>query len=302
MTSGSAAKMRRVNAKTLPDFLVIGAAKAGTSAIYRYMSQHPQIFMPAKEIRFFAYDGGAEAQDRMERFGNDHFAIRTLDDYQALFRGADPSLAWGENSPIYLESQSAPHRIREHVPNVKLIASLRNPVHRAFSGYVMQVRSGREHREMHESFDESAHHVQASFYYPQVKRYVDLFPRDQLMLFRYEDFSRGNLAILQDIFAFLEVDPTFEPSLKERHNVSSYPRSKFFNSLIENRLTRNVLRPALPGWARNMARWAKTRNLGDAPSIPPEIHHKLLSIYREDILRLQDLAGLDLSSWLAPPA
>jgi hypothetical protein len=165
----------------------------------------------------------------------------------------------------------------------------------------MQVRSGREHREMHDSFDDDSHHVQASFYYPQVKRYLDLFPREQLMLFLYEDFARDNSAILQGIFGFLDVDPKFEPSLNTRHNVSTYPRSRIFNSLVENRLTRNMLRPALPGWARHMARWAKKRNLGKAPSIPPEIHLQLLSIYRDDILRLQDLTRLDLSSWLKAP-
>ena len=301
MTNPGAARPRTAP-KTLPDFLVIGAAKAGTSALYRYMREHPQIFMPGKEIRFFAYDDGPEARDRMARFGRDHFEVRSLAAYEALFAEADPALAWGEIAPIYLESPSAPRRIRELAPQARLIASLRNPVHRAFSGYVMQVRSGREGREMRDAFDPASHHVQAGFYHAQVKRYLDLFPKEQLMLVLYEDFARDNAATLARVFDFLGVDTDFAPPLHERHNVSTYPRSKLFNSLIENRLTRDVLRPALPGWARHLARRAKKGNLGRAPKIPPEIHAELLRIYRDDILRLQDLTRLDLSAWLEPPA
>lgn len=289
-------------AKTLPDFLVIGAAKAGTSALYQYMREHPQIFMPAKEIRYFAYDGGEEARDREERFGKHHFEVKSLEAYEALFTPADPSLSWGEIAPIYLESPSAPRRIRELIPDVRLIASLRNPVHRAFSGYVMQVRSGREHRPVHEAFDPAAHHVQAGFYHAQIKRYLDLFPREQLMLILYEEFARDNKRTLRDTFEFLGVDPDFEPPLHQKHNVSTYPKSRLFNTLIENRLTRDVLRPAMPGWLRHFARRAKKSNLGKPPRIPPVIHAHLLDIYREDILRLQDLTRLDLSSWLKPPA
>jgi len=289
-------------AKTLPDFLVIGAAKAGTSALYQYMREHPQIFMPAKEIRYFAYDGGEEARDREERFGKHHFEVKSLEAYEALFTPADPSLSWGEIAPIYLESPSAPRRIRELIPDVRLIASLRNPVHRAFSGYVMQVRSGREHRPVHEAFDPAAHHVQAGFYHAQIKRYLDLFPREQLMLILYEEFARDNKRTLRDTFEFLGVDPDFEPPLHQKHNVSTYPKSRLFNSLIENRLTRDVLRPAMPGWLRHFARRAKKSNLGKPPRIPPVIQAHLLDIYREDILRLQDLTRLDLASWLKPPA
>lgn len=301
MTTQQATRQQSI-AKTLPDFLVIGAAKAGTSALYQYMREHPQIFMPAKEIRYFAYDGGEEAREREERFGKYHFEVKSLEAYQALFAAADPSLSWGEIAPIYLESQSAPRRIRELIPDVRLIAILRNPVHRAFSGYVMQVRSGREHRPVHEAFDPAAHHVQAGFYHAQIKRYLDLFPREQLMLILYEEFAHDNRATLGGIFEFLGVDTDFEPPLHQKHNVSTYPKSRMFNSLIENRLTRDVLRPALPEWVRHLARRAKKSNLGKPPRIPQVVHAHLLDIYRDDILRLQDLTGLDLSTWLKPPA
>lgn len=288
--------------KSLPDFLGIGAAKSGTSAIYRYLREHPEIFMPErKEIRYFAYDGGPEAADRMARFGHDHFAARTIEDYTALFASGDPSKVWGEISPIYLESPSAPARIHAIVPQVKLFASLRNPVHRAFSGYVMQVRAGRERRAPRDAFDRESHHVVAGFYADQVARYVDLFPRDQLLIFPYEAFARSNQSVLSRIFAFLGVAPEFEPNTAARHNQSTYPRSRLLNNLIENRLTRDLLRPALPGWARRVARSFKTRNLGAAPKIAPDVHRRLLDLYRPDIERLEAITGLDLAEWTVGP-
>ena len=288
--------------KTMPDFVGIGAAKSGTSALFRYLREHPQIFMPErKEIRFFAYDDGPEAEEWMARFGGDHFEVRTLPDYQAMFAQADPGLVWGEISPIYLESRSAPARIRALAPQARILASLRNPVHRAFSGYVMQVRAGREHRAMEDAFDPDAHYVQAGYYHDRIKRYLDLFPREQVLIFPYEAFARDNQAVLSRVFGFLGVDPDFRPDLARKHNVSSFPRSRTINRLIENRVTREVLRPAMPGWARRLARAAKRRNLGAAPKITPELHDRLLRLYRDDIERLEGLTGLDLSLWKAGP-
>src|SRR4051794_30287516 len=108
--------------KTMPDFLIIGAAKAGTTALHNYLAEHPQVFMTPKEVRFFAYDDGPEARERQAYSGKNHFRVTTLEAYQALFSTADPGKVWGETAPIYLESLSAPARIKSLVPNVRLIA------------------------------------------------------------------------------------------------------------------------------------------------------------------------------------
>ena len=122
------------------------------------------------------------------------------------------------------------------------------------------------------------------------------------MVFPYEEFAKDNQAMLSRICTYLGVDPDFKPDLQKKHNVGSFPKSRFVNSLIENRFTRDVLRPHMPKWARGLARGVKQRNLGAAPKITSEIHGRLLEIYRSDIEKLEDLARLDLSSWKAEPS
>lgn len=130
----------------LPNFLIIGAAKSGTSSLYRYLMEHPQVFMsPVKEPNFFALEGEqidfsnpAMAEQVLPKLATD------LDAYRTLFQDVQHEQAIGEASSWYLHSTRAPVRIRRHIPEAKLIAILRNPAQRAYSGYRMNVRDGWE--------------------------------------------------------------------------------------------------------------------------------------------------------------
>lgn len=285
----------------LPHFLVIGAAKSGTTALHQYLSEHPQIFMSAKEARFFAYDDGPEARAREKAFGANHFWVKTLEEYQALFAAARPGQIRGEAAPIYLESAFAPQRIRELVPDVKLVACLRNPIDRAYSGYMMQVRAGRELRDAKDALAEDAHSVRASFYADQVARYFEIFPHERIRLYLFDDFQRDNQRVMSDIFSFVEVDQTFTPDLSRKHNVGAFPRSRLFNAALDNRFTRDMAGRMMPKWVRRLGRQAKERNLGAIPKMPPELRVRLTAIFRDDILRLEQIANLDLSHWLREP-
>lgn len=285
----------------LPHFLVIGAAKSGTTALHQYLSEHPQIFMCAKEARYFAYDDGPEARAREKAFGANHFWVKTVEDYRALFAGAGPGQVRGEAAPIYLESAFAAERIRAMVPDARLIACLRNPIDRAYSGYVMQVRAGRELRDPEVALGATSHSVRASFYADQVGRYFERFPRAQIRLYLYDDFQRDNAAVMRDIFGFLGVDPAFTPDLSRKHNVGSFPKSRLINAALDNRFTRDVAGRMMPKWARSLVRRVKERNLGATPKMSPEVRARLTEIFREDIHRLEEIAGLDLSRWTRPP-
>ncbi|EPZ44556.1 hypothetical protein N007_10785 [Alicyclobacillus acidoterrestris ATCC 49025] len=131
--------------KLLPNFLVIGAAKAGTTALYRYLSQHPEVFMPSiKEPNYFAL---ANREVRFQGPGDDRTnrsSITRFADYQALFDEADGYQAVGEASPMYLYTADAANRIHDLIPNVKLIVILRDPVERAHSAYLHLRRDERE--------------------------------------------------------------------------------------------------------------------------------------------------------------
>ena len=127
---------------TLPNFIVIGAAKAGTTVLYWALAEHPAVFMSAvKETNYFAY--GVDDTGRL-LYGDPevhHFPVQSLKDYERLFADAGDAVAIGEASPIYLECPQAAGRIRALLPAARLICGLRHPVERAYSDYQMSLRS-----------------------------------------------------------------------------------------------------------------------------------------------------------------
>ena len=129
----------------LPNFLVIGAARSGTTSLYYCLQNHPQVYVtPVLEPRFFAFEGEKVdfngPGDRLLK----RRIVTKVEDYAALFDGVIDEIAIGEVSPAYLTSQSAPVRIQHYIPNTKIIAVLRNPVERAISSFRLEVLQGLE--------------------------------------------------------------------------------------------------------------------------------------------------------------
>lgn len=295
----------------MPNFLIIGAAKAGTTSLYSYLNQHPQIFMcPEKEPRFFALEGepldfGGPTQTSINRA-----SINNLQAYCQLFEGVTDEIAIGEASTLYLSSPKAPERIKYYLPDVKLIAVLRDPVQRAFSSYLHLVRDGYETLSFAEGLKAEASRIQdkwqplwyykqRGFYYEQLKRYFDLFSADQIKIYLFEDLNRDSTAIVQDITQFLGVDDNFSPDIT-RENVSGIPKNRWLQTLFtkENPI-KSSLKAFVPKELRQtIAQTVQKHNLGEKPTLSPEIRQELIALYRDDILQLQDLIGRDLSQWL----
>ena len=166
---------------TLPNFLIIGAPKAGTTSLYSYFREHPAIFMPElKEPRFFGYEGQG---DRIR------FPVRTLEEYTALFDAVTTETAIGEATPHYLVYPVAAQRIRDLIPEVRLIASLRDPVDRAYSVYQMNLRNKGVNTGI--PFVEAIRtdHNLRETYADMLGRYVALFPPEQLKVILLEDLE-----------------------------------------------------------------------------------------------------------------
>ena len=299
----------------MPNFLIIGAAKAGTSSLYHYLIQHPQVYMsPIKEPRFFAPELYTEhCKDPYRDPANKHrTSPMSIDEYCDLFKEVSNELALGEASTEYLYIPKTPERIKQHIPNVKLIAMLRNPVERAFSSFCYQLRDGCEKLTFEEALREEEkrilekkwwpgwHYQKAGFYYAQVKRYFDTFERNQIKIYLYEDFEADSISIVQDIFQFLNVDDTFIPSLT-RVNVSGTPKSKTLHYLLtRDNSIKAIFKPLFPKQLRGrIAQGIQKQNLGNKPTISPEFRQELIQSYRKDILKLQNLIGQDLSRWLS---
>ena len=201
-------------AMTAPNFLIIGAHKAGTSSLHRYLRQHPDVFMPTlKELRFFSYDpDGSDVEPSPYAWGPRVHPIKTWNEYVDLFAPVTTEKAIGEASPCYLNHPRCPTRIKQALPDVRLIVSLRDPVDRAYSGYLMAVRDLGETRPFADTIGEqrTAWHDNLVYYKP-CQRYLACFPRERLKVIRAETLNAEPAKVLQDIFSFLEVDPAFEP-------------------------------------------------------------------------------------------
>ncbi len=262
----------------LPNFIILGAAKAGTTALYHYLKQHPEIGMSRiKETNYLALKGdpldfrGPGDADYIKRF-----TITTESGYLDQFADCSGKKAIGEASPLYLYSPKVPLEIQSLIPDAKLIAILRNPVDRAYSAFLHLIRDNRETtRDFAEALrlepgriaDHWEHiwdYVAMGRYADQLARYFDLFDRSQIQIQTYRDFRLDPTNVLRELFRFPEVDETFIVDVSTHHNTALPPEQ----------------RPALNLEAR--------RFIEDALS--------------EDIARLESMLGQDLAHWRTTPA
>jgi hypothetical protein len=292
---------------TLPNFIVIGAAKAGTTALYWYLSEHPAVFMsPVKETNFFGY--GRDAEGRL-LYGDPevhHFPIQTMAEYEQLFEGAGGVPAIGEASPIYLECPQAAERIRAAIPGVRLVASLRQPVERAYSDYLMHLRHRGLRFDAARDLSPSApwaaadsRWMQVSRYHGQLERYYAAFPRSQIHVALFDDLKRDALGMVQDVYRFIGVDAAFAPDFDTPHAIGGLPASRLVERVLTNRVVGSVVKPLLPIKAANWVRRMRARNLKKPPSLPQALRRELtLRVFREEIDRTARLIGRSLDHWL----
>jgi hypothetical protein len=297
----------------MPNFVIFGAAKAGTTSLYKYLEQHPDVYMSSfKEPGFFAFEGekpifnGPGAQKWVDRW-----IVTDLKSYQALFATYSGEKAVGEASPYYLYYGRSAERMRKYVPNIKLIAILRDPVERAFSNYVWAVRDRAEsitdfgdalaveEQRIKDNWSIKWHYKNQGFYYRQLKYYFEVFKKEQFKIYLYENFVVNPIEIMQDIFRFLEVDDKFVTDMSNKHNTSRIPHNRAWHHFLEKPNTiKAIVKPFLPfKFRQNLKQYAQEKNLFK-PKLDPEIRKHLLAEYREDILNLQDLIEQDLSKWL----
>lgn len=303
----------------MPNFLIIGAPRSGTTTLHEELKRHPQVFMSSiKEPLFFAVEGESEPF----RGPRDNQGIRDLKTYCSLFSGVRDEKAIGEASPLYLYSQKAPYRIKHYIPNVKLIAILRNPIDRVYSHFLHHKLLGYENlddfREAIEAEEERERMRWSPFWFyrkmglygEQLTRYFSLFQSDQIRVFLFEDLQQNPKSLFKDIAQFLGIDGGLVIKAPAVHNASGYPINVKLNTfLTQPNFISTILRPFLSEKARLKLRlkvWdvilrgVRQSNLRKPP-LRPEVREWLIEYYREDILRTQDILRRDLSYWLEIP-
>lgn len=296
----------------LPTFLVIGAPKAGTTSLYRYLEQHPEVFVsPVKEPRFFALAG--EPLD-FRGPGDERIRLDTatsLAAYRALFAGVRNERAVGEASTLYLYHPRAAENVVQYVPDVQLVAVLRNPIERAYSAFLYQTRDGfepcgtfedalrDEPRRIAAGWAYGWRYRDQGFYHRDLSRYFERFDRSRIRIYLHEDLDRDPLAVLADLFGWLGVDPSFRPDVRVRHNPSGRARNPRVQRLLGRRHPlKRVAKTLIPEqWGHRAIAWLQSRDL-ERPALGADTRAELRECYREDIGRLAALIGRDLSSWL----
>ncbi len=305
----------------------MGAARAGTTTICRVLEAHPQIYMsPIKEPHYFAmYDISMSnirkkvkhslAQFNLDKYLHSEMAtpvhryyISDWDQYLMLFRNATAKQFAGEASPSYLWAPHAAERIKEKLPNAKIIINLRNPVDRAYSHYWLERKMNMTTKKFRDALEEDSKYpvlqwgatpmyIELGMYYDQVRNYLDLFNRQNVFISLFEDLKNDLAAFTNRLYVFLDVDPGFSPETKIHQNKSVLPRHPWLSHFVENIYLKNLASVILNDSIKE--RFKKlVFSQNSIPKIAEDDRLYLLNLFREDIHRLQDLIKRDLSEWL----
>ncbi|MGF1607964.1 MAG: sulfotransferase [Kiloniellales bacterium] len=305
----------------LPNFLIIGAARSGTTTLHYVLGQHPQIYMsPNKETNFFSYYHCAGEVPgfirREDRRSVDSRSVKSLDEYKRLFRGVTREIAVGETSPSYLLTPGLAETIQRFVPDAKIIAVLRQPIDKAYSHFLRKCRTNiysfttdfgqvlEQDEERIERDGRGTSFLGHGRYTERLKRYYDVFGPDRVKVCLFEDMESRPHEFYADLFQFLGVDASFQPDVSTKFNQSGEHKSSTLA-----RFTRigmpwkgHIRRNLPPAVVTRLSRWrhkVQSANTERPPELPAELRRQLTRRYcADDIASLQKLIGRDLSHWL----
>ena len=274
---------------------VIGAAKAGTTSLHAYLNAHAGVHMSdPKEPHFFA------------RAIKPSIRTKSWDTYAEAFRGATESAILGDASPSYLWDPASAGLIHEALPDSRIVVLLRDPVARAISHYAMDVRNGSQRQ----SFDDALRadaaireriwgfkshlYIDLGMYAAQVRRYLDTFGLDRVLVLESATLRKSRRAVLTQTARFLGIDPSGfdEARLDDEYNPMAMPRSIQLN-YVARRPTMRQVSKILPAGVRSAIR---RRLTSQGPRIRLETRRRLQDYFAPDVDALRDLTGLPLES------
>jgi len=276
---------------TIPTFLVVGAAKTGTSWLHQCMREHPNVFVPElKEVNFFSWH-----YDRP-------------DWYRSFFSAREHEEEAGEISPSYMVSEETPKRINDWNPKTKLIFIFRDPVERAYSHYCMLLRAGGATDDIEAEMTKDRRLIQEGLYFKHLNRFREYFSEDQIGCLVFDDLKEEPAEFLQDVYSFLGVKNQISGDMVERkyHDRKARPRS----DVMHQAATSLLWGAKHAGWwgARAVHYLRKSRVAGiynwlnggnEFPPLPEHKRKELRAFYAKDMERLSSYMNRDLTAeWL----
>lgn len=301
------------NGGRLPDFLIVGAAKSGTTSLFFYLAQHPQIEMASvKEPRFFVCE-----VDRKTDAGPDFDIARTiisLNEYTDLYREAGEKLCGDASTDyLYLHDVSIKNIYAQYgdkARSLPIIIMLRNPIDRAWSHYMMQKREGKEPLDFleaskKETIEErltrgwpvSFDYLGYGYYANQVKAFKFAF--DNVLVLKYDDFERNASETVLAIWRFLGLSDDVEVDVRSKYNVSGQPKGRLHAIVARMLYGRSRLKKFMKRIIPQPVRyWVRTRVSGvlfAKTKIPDDVQSLLSDVYRDDVRRLYENERIDFS-------
>jgi hypothetical protein len=279
---------------TLPNFMIIGGLKCGTTSIHHYLGLHPEIHMSKpKELNFFAAEQNWD-------LGLDWYRGR----FDSRFK------VNGESSPHYTNRprfNGVAERIHQYCPDAKLIYMVRDPIRRILSHWVHATGAGYETRDFEPTLSlADSSYIQRSMYWMQLQPYLENFDRDQIEVITQEELGSDREGTMRKAFAFLEVDPDFTSEQFDREWEKSSAKQddkyQFMEKLIKlpgfRSLDRNFDRlPESMRWMVEKVVHSPDKPPAPKPEIPDDLMVTLKGRFREDVAALEDFAGHRFGSW-----
>jgi len=294
------------SSKVIPDFFIVGAPKCGTTSLYKYLKNHPDIFLPEqKELHYFS---SKQLQNRAMGPGDADAISRICTDlssYQKHFEQRNLEKVAGDISPSYLFYAEVAESIKEYNPNAKIIIVLRNPAKKAFSQYCHLLRSGQESKSFSDAlkdedmrissqWNDMWYYTEGSRYYRGVKKYIDTFGEANVKVILFEDMISDLETTIGDLLSFIGVSGGLDIETDAVHN-KGYGKSRFGRismSLVRNEKLKKVIRSLLsPNMLKSLKKITFRIMFKEKNEIASCDYKTVMSTLESDIIDLENLIG-----------
>jgi len=282
-----------------PNLFIVGAPRAGSTSFYDFLKRTKGIFMSnLKEPHYFSQSIDPK------------FLISPIRDekkYLNMFKNVKDEKIIGEASTTYLWDPKAPFLIHEKSPNAKIIVMLRDPVQRAYSNYLLRISAGKQYSfseaiKVAMNFGEDFYKgviIEGGWYSEQIKRYFDVFGREQVKIIIFEEFIKEPKRIVKEALEFLRIDSDPPDEIELTHNILTRPRNRIIATLMQTGIIRNTARKFIPNTISEIAVRRIFGKKITKPEMPQKEREFLEELYRNDVLELQKLISREIPwKWL----
>ncbi|MFD2917026.1 sulfotransferase family protein [Psychroserpens luteus] len=295
---------------SLPNFIVSGFPKCGSTALHYYLNEHPEIFMPKqKELHFFtSHILGLQNQGKGDKEIK-KTQIKTQEDYNKCYNNVKDEIAIGDASPSYINYPSEFKNIKTKLNNPKVIILLRDPIKRAHSNYLHLVRAHRETLSFYDalikeekrkelSYSDFWYYTFNSLYFDKIKEAKNVF--DEVLIITQEELSKNTEITIKKVFQFLEVDSDFKPSnLDKRYNPGGTYKSNFITKIIfKDNSFKTAIKKSfpIPVWLKHLKQRIIKKFKVETPEIDIKTETYLSEVFKDDVNKIKTL-NVDVSKW-----